>query len=46
MALDIELFKREVQQVLSQGKIHDVEYVMLKIAMELQDKANIVTMLQ
>ena len=45
MALNPELFKREVAQALDMGLSNDIEYVLLKIAMELQDKANVLTML-
>ena len=40
MALCPEKFEREVQDLLEQGRVKEVEYVMLKIAMEIQDKAN------
>mmetsp|Transcript_67 Transcript_67/g.123 ORF Transcript_67/g.123 Transcript_67/m.123 type:complete len:245 (+) Transcript_67:84-818(+) len=46
MALDLSLFKREVQNTLSRGQSADIEYVMLKVAMEVQDKANMLNMLQ
>ena len=46
MALDIDLFKKEVQSAIDSGMTADVEYVMLKVAMEVQDKANMLNMLQ
>ena len=45
MALDLELFKAEVKECLEAELIQDVEYVLLKIAMEVQDKANMLTMM-
>ena len=41
MALSTEIFKKEVRELLDQGRTKEIEYVMLKIAMEIQDKANI-----
>lgn len=40
MALCPEKFQKEVMELLDQGRVKEVEYVMLKIAMEIQDKAN------
>ena len=40
MALCPENFQKEVMELLDQGRVKEVEYVMLKIAMEIQDKAN------
>ena len=40
MALSPENFQREVNELLEQGRVKEIEYVMLKIAMEIQDKAN------
>jgi len=45
MALDLERFKREVIDTVSQGRVEDVEYVLLKVAMEVQDKANMLNLL-
>jgi hypothetical protein len=41
MALSTEIFRKEIQELLDQGRTKEIEYVMLKIAMEIQDKANI-----
>ena len=46
MALDLKLFKAEVKECLEADLIQDVEYVLLKVAMEVQDKANMLTMMQ
>ena len=40
MALSPENFQREVNELLEQGRVKEIEYVMLKIAMEIQDKTN------
>ena len=46
MALSLDAFRREVQELLDQGRIKEIEYVMLKIAMEIQDKANMQNLLK
>ena len=46
MALCPEKFEREVQELLEQGRVREVEYVLLKIAMEIQDKANMQNLLK
>ena len=35
MALSPENFQREVKELLEQGRVKEIEYVMLKIAMEI-----------
>lgn len=46
MALNLDKFKQEVQLSLQAGLWQDIEYVLLKIAMEVQDKANMLTIMQ
>jgi len=46
MALSTEIFRKEIQELLDQGRTKEIEYVMLKIAMEIQDKANIQNLLK
>ena len=46
MALNLETFKREVRATIEAGRTSDLEYVLLKIAMEVQDKANLLQMMR
>ena len=46
MALNLEIFRAEVRQTLQEGRTQDLEYVLLKVAMEVQDKANMLTMMR
>ena len=45
MALNIQTFTEEVKECLRLGLVSEIEYVLLKIAMEIQDKANMLTMM-
>ena len=46
MALNLETFKSEVSETVEAGKVSDLEYVLLKVAMEVQDKANLLQMMR
>ena len=46
MALNLPKFEREVAACVEAGHYLDLEYVLLKVAMEVQDKANMLSMLQ
>ena len=46
MALNIDLFKQEVKECLDANLTQDIEYVLMKIGMEVQDKANMLSMMQ
>ena len=46
MALNLDVLKTEVTQTLAKGLAKDIEYVLLKVAMELQDKANMLALVQ
>ena len=39
MALNLDQFKFEVKRLIDAGNLKDLAYVLLKIAMEIQDKA-------
>ena len=45
MALNLDILRSELNHLLQSKKIKDIEYVLLKVAMELQDKANLLQMI-
>ena len=46
MALNMDVLKTELAQTLADGLTKDIEYALLKVAMELQDKANMLALVQ